>query len=271
MCSAVGSLSFRRIVDIPFDACLTALESWQRTGQDGELHPGQGLLCGPIERDRDSDTYRIQVRLARRPPCPPLLMRLDIDRLPASRTALELIPCKRSRPTAGYFRAGHRLLDSLTHALQAWARNAPRTTSARSRPADVPAAAGRAGSTSARPTAGCYQPSSTSRCQPGSRCSQEPAPIHSRRVTGGHLMTPSEYHGRNGAPHYGEQDARPTAHARVSAASSIREQSERFAAPRLNEEPHQLSLRKALRGETDREDQRMPFTVSYNGNGSDSR
>jgi hypothetical protein len=103
MCSAGGSLSFRRIVDIPFDACLAALESWQRTGQDGELHPGQGLLCGPIERDRDSDTCRIQVRLARRPPRPPLLMRLDIDRLSASRTALELIPCKRSRPTAGRY------------------------------------------------------------------------------------------------------------------------------------------------------------------------
>ena len=104
--SAVGWLSFRRIVDIPFDACLAALESWQRTGQDGELHPGQGLLCGPIERDRDSDTCRIQVRLARRPPRPPLLMRLDIDRLSSSQTALELIPCKRARPTAGYFRAG---------------------------------------------------------------------------------------------------------------------------------------------------------------------
>ena len=84
-------------------------------------------------------------------------------------------------------------------------------------------------------------------------------------------MTPSEFHGRNGAPHYGEQDARTTAHGRVSAASSISEQSERSAAPRLNEEPHHLSLRKALRGETDREDQRMPFTVPYNGNGGDSR
>ena len=44
-------------------------------------------------------------------------MRLDIDRWYSSRTALELIPCKRARPTAGYFRAGHRLLDSLIHAL----------------------------------------------------------------------------------------------------------------------------------------------------------
>jgi hypothetical protein len=44
-------------------------------------------------------------------------MRLEIDRLSSARTALELIPYKRARPTAGYFRAGHRLLDSLTHAL----------------------------------------------------------------------------------------------------------------------------------------------------------
>lgn len=137
-CSAVGWLSFRRIVDIPFDACLAALESWQRTGQDGELHLGHGLLRGPIERDGDSGTCRIQVRLGRRPLRPPLLMRLEIDRLSSSQTALELIPCKRARPTAGYFRAGHRLLDSLTHAVPVSARNASRTTSARSRPADVP-------------------------------------------------------------------------------------------------------------------------------------
>jgi hypothetical protein len=135
---AGGGLSFRRIVDIPFDACLAALESWQRTGQDGELHPGQGLWRGPIERDGDSGTCRIQVRLARWPLRRPLLMRLEIDRLSSSRTALELIPCKRARPTAGYFRAGHRLLDSLTHALPVCARNASKATSARPRPADVP-------------------------------------------------------------------------------------------------------------------------------------
>jgi hypothetical protein len=129
---------FRRIVDIPFDACLAALESWQCTGQDGELHLGHGLLRGPIERDRDSGTCRILIHLARRPLRKPLLMRLDIDRLSPSRTALELIPCKRARPTAGYFRAGHRLMDSLTHALSVYARNASRTRSATSRPADLP-------------------------------------------------------------------------------------------------------------------------------------
>jgi hypothetical protein len=46
MRSTVGWLSFRQIVDIPFDACLAALESWQRTGQDGELPAGQSLCAG---------------------------------------------------------------------------------------------------------------------------------------------------------------------------------------------------------------------------------
>ena len=164
MCSAAGWLSFRRIIDIPFDSCLSALESWQRTGQDGGgLHLGEGLLRGPIERDRDPDTCRIQVRLPRRPLRPPLLMRLDIDRLSSSRTALELIPCKRARPTAGYFRAGHRLLDSLIHALPVCAQDASRTTFSEVAPSRCRAAAGRAGSTTARLTAGCYQSGSTSR------------------------------------------------------------------------------------------------------------
>jgi hypothetical protein len=136
-CSAVGPLSFRRIVDIPFDACLAALENWQHTGQDREPHPGHGLLRGPIDRDRDTGTCHIQVCLPRRPPRKPLLMRLDIDRLSAAHTALELIPCQRARPTAGYFRAGHHLLDSLTHALRAHARNTT-TTPATPRPADIP-------------------------------------------------------------------------------------------------------------------------------------
>lgn len=122
---AVGQLSFRRIIDIPFETCLAALENWQRAEQDRELRPGQSLLRGPIERDRDSGTCRIEVRLARGPLRPPLRMRLNIDRwswLPA-RTALELIPCERTRPTAAYFRAGHLLLDSLT-------RSVPRHTPA---------------------------------------------------------------------------------------------------------------------------------------------
>jgi len=115
--SALGSLSFRRIVDVPFQACVAALDSWQRTGHGGELRSGGTRLPGPVEHDRDSGTRRIEVRLARGPLRPSLRMRLDIDRWSSSSTALELIPCGRVRPTAAYFRAGHLLLDSLTRFL----------------------------------------------------------------------------------------------------------------------------------------------------------
>jgi hypothetical protein len=45
-------------------------------------------------------------------------MRLDVDCWSPSSTALELTPCRLVRATASYFRAGHLLLDSLTHSLQ---------------------------------------------------------------------------------------------------------------------------------------------------------
>jgi len=108
-------LTFQRIVDIPFGTCVAALERWQLTGQDGRRRIGLSLLCGPIEHDRDTGTYRIQVRLARGPLRPHLRMRLDIDRWssPPLQTALELTPCRYIRPSAAYFRAGHFLLDSL--------------------------------------------------------------------------------------------------------------------------------------------------------------
>jgi hypothetical protein len=114
---ARGWLSFPRIVGVPFETCVALLDSGQRTGQGGGLRSGEGLLRGPIEHDRDSGTCRIQVRLARGPLRPRLRMRLDIDRWSATSTALELIPCRRVRPTAAYFRAGHLLLDSLTRSL----------------------------------------------------------------------------------------------------------------------------------------------------------
>jgi hypothetical protein len=117
MRSALGWLSFRRIVDVPFETCVATLESWQRTGQDSELQIGESRLAGPIEHDRDSGTRRIEVRLARGPLRPLRRMRLDIDRWSSSSTALELIPYGRVRPTPAYFRAGHLLLDSLTHSL----------------------------------------------------------------------------------------------------------------------------------------------------------
>ncbi len=117
MRSMAGWLSFRRIADVPFQTCVAALESWQRTGLDGDLRIGGSRLRGPIKRDRDTGTCRIGVRLARGPLRPLPCMRLDIDRWSSSSTAFELIPCGRVRPTAAYFRAGHLLLDSLNSAV----------------------------------------------------------------------------------------------------------------------------------------------------------
>ena len=116
---ALGPGSFRRIVDVPFETCVAAVDSWRRTARGGEVRFGDSLLCGPVERDPGSATCRIQVRLARGSLRPVRRMRLDIDRWSSSSTAVELIPGGRVRPTAAYFRAGHLLLDSLTrHLLQ---------------------------------------------------------------------------------------------------------------------------------------------------------
>jgi hypothetical protein len=121
MVPARGPLSFRRIVDVPFETCLAALDSGLRTGH-GELRVGRSLVRGQIHHDRETGTRRIHVRLSRGPLRPPLRMRLDIDRWSASCTAVELVPCGRVRPTAAYFRAGHLLLDVLT---RSWLQHLP--------------------------------------------------------------------------------------------------------------------------------------------------
>jgi hypothetical protein len=117
MVPAPGSLSFWRIADVPFETCVTALDSWLRAGHEGELRFGGSQVLGPMEHDHDLGTRRIQVRLARGPLYPPLRMRLEIDRWSSASTALELIPGRLVRPTADYFRAGRLLLDSLTRSL----------------------------------------------------------------------------------------------------------------------------------------------------------
>ena len=138
---ALGPGSFRRIVDVPFETCVAALDSWQQTEQGGEVRFGASLLCGPVERDPGSAARRIQVRLARGAWRPLLRMRLDIDRWSSASTAVELIPCGRVRPTAAYFRAGHLLLNSLTrHLLQPPPPAQARDTASQPR---VPAGAGR--------------------------------------------------------------------------------------------------------------------------------
>jgi hypothetical protein len=117
--AAVVSLAFRRVVDIPVEDFVAALQNWERTGQERDLHIGHSRIRGPIEHDPDSGTFRIEIRLARGRLHPLLPMRLEVDRWTWSpaRTVLELIPRKLVRPTAAYFRAGHLLLDSLTHLL----------------------------------------------------------------------------------------------------------------------------------------------------------
>ena len=106
--------SFRRIADIPFDACMAALDSCHLTRHDGELRLGNSPLRGPVERDPHFGTTLIEVRLAHWPLRPPVRMRLEIQPWSPTATALELIPCQRVRPSTAYFAAGHRLLDSLT-------------------------------------------------------------------------------------------------------------------------------------------------------------
>jgi hypothetical protein len=114
---ARGPSSFRRIVDVPFETFMAALDSWQRTGPGGGLRIGRSQVRGPAVHDRDTGTRRIQVGLARGPLRPLQRMRLEIDCWSCSATAIELIPCGRVRPTAAYFRAGHLMLDSLIGAL----------------------------------------------------------------------------------------------------------------------------------------------------------
>jgi hypothetical protein len=135
-----GPLSFRRIMDVPFETCVAALDRWQRTGHR-ELRVGESLLRGPVDHDRETGTRRVQVRLARGSLRPLLRMRLDIDRWSASSTVVELIPCGRVRPTAAYFRAGHLLLDLLTRSLLQYVPAADARDTAGQPP--VPVSAGR--------------------------------------------------------------------------------------------------------------------------------
>jgi hypothetical protein len=112
-------LSCRRIVPIPFAACVAALDSWQLTRPGRERRFGPNVLRGPAEHDHRLGTWRIEVRLARGPLRPPVRMQLHIDHWSATATAIELIPCQRVSPTGAYFRAGRALLDDLTCALRA--------------------------------------------------------------------------------------------------------------------------------------------------------
>jgi len=119
MCSAPAWLSFRRIADIPFEACVAALESWRLQGPDGELHVGQSRLRGLIEHDLGSGTCRVEVRLARGrcARCCACAARRLLVLLAATQRA-RAHPVRARPVTASYFRAGHLLLDSLSRSLQ---------------------------------------------------------------------------------------------------------------------------------------------------------
>jgi hypothetical protein len=117
MVPVLGSMSFWRIAEVPFETVVAELDGWVRTSDGVELRFGGSELSGPMEHDPDVGTRRIEVRLHRGPLHPPLRMRLEIDRWSSSSTALELIPDRLVRPTEDYFRAGRRLLDSLIRSL----------------------------------------------------------------------------------------------------------------------------------------------------------
>jgi hypothetical protein len=54
MGSGTHWLSFQRVVDIPFEACVAALESWRREGCGGALPAGRSRWRGPVEHDQGS-------------------------------------------------------------------------------------------------------------------------------------------------------------------------------------------------------------------------
>jgi hypothetical protein len=115
----VDQLSFWRVVNVPYPAWRAALDHWQLTAPGIELRLGPGVLRGPAGHDPHFGTCQIQARLGRGPLRSLLRMRLEIDRWSPTATALALIPCQRTRPTTGYFRAGRHLLDTLTRAVAA--------------------------------------------------------------------------------------------------------------------------------------------------------
>ena len=146
--AVLGTLSFWRITHVPFAAWLAALERWELTGHGSELRLGNSQLRGPAEHDPHFGTCQIEVRLARGALRRPLRMRLDIDYWSATSTALTLIPCQRVRPGTAYFRAGRRLLDSLTRAAgrpASTAASQPREYTPVTRPAGHPPAGGKPG------------------------------------------------------------------------------------------------------------------------------
>jgi hypothetical protein len=117
--SGPGWLSLRRIVDIPFETCVAALEAGRARDTTVNCKSARARCAARSSMIAARVHAGVEVRLARGPLHAQLRTRLNIDcwSRPSS-TALELIPCGRVRATASYFRTGHLLLDLLTHSLQ---------------------------------------------------------------------------------------------------------------------------------------------------------
>ena len=122
MSAEIEAVAFTRLVDIPFEQCVAALETWwliEGTGP-GQKGGAQSHLVGDLERPLGTGGCRIGVRLARRAPWPGSLMELEVWPWSSSRglTLLELVPRRTVNPSRRYFQAGHAFLDMLIEALR---------------------------------------------------------------------------------------------------------------------------------------------------------
>ena len=116
-------LAFIRRLDLSYEQCVTALESWWAAeGGEHELSVGAGTvsLLADAERPPSVCLRRFRVRLDRGWLPPALPMELEISHWSSLRgmTYLELVPRCAVRPSRRYFEAGHHLLDALTAGLR---------------------------------------------------------------------------------------------------------------------------------------------------------
>lgn len=116
-------LIFIRRLDMSYEQCVTALESWWAAeGGEHELSVGAGgvLLLAGAEGRPSVCLRRFRVRLDRGWLQPALPMELEISCWSSLRgmTYLELVPRRAVRPSRCYFEAGHRLLEGLTAGLR---------------------------------------------------------------------------------------------------------------------------------------------------------
>src|ERR1700722_9425342 len=110
-------MSFREIADIPFDAYMAALDSWQLTGHRGELRLGHRLLRGPAERGSPLRYHADRGALGLRAAAPSGADAARDRALVAHRHRPRTHPVPTGEAERSLLRGGHRLLDSLTRPL----------------------------------------------------------------------------------------------------------------------------------------------------------